>query len=80
MSWTSANGREITDEMIDRWRKSYEQGEFPEDGRTVGGVIMGRPPLSTDKSPVHGTPSWRDDRNGQSLTDDHICAHRSKID
>ncbi|MCB4906140.1 hypothetical protein [Bifidobacterium pseudocatenulatum] len=42
MSWTSANGREITDEMIDRWRKSYEQGEFPEDERTVGGVIMGR--------------------------------------
>ena len=41
MSWTAANGREITDEMIDRWRKSYEQGEFPEDGRTVGGVIMG---------------------------------------
>ena len=32
-----------TDEMIDRWRKSYEQGEFPEDERTVGGVIMGRP-------------------------------------
>lgn len=49
MSWTAANGREITDEMIDRWRKSYEQGEFPEDERTVGGVIMGRPPLSTDK-------------------------------
>ena len=32
MSWTAANGQEITDEMIDRWRKSYEQGEFPEDG------------------------------------------------
>ena len=57
MSWTAANGREITDEMIDRWRKSYEHGEFPEDERTVGGVIMGRPPLSTDKSPSHGTPS-----------------------
>ena len=25
MSWTAANGQEITDEMIDRWRKSYEQ-------------------------------------------------------
>lgn len=57
MSWTAANGQEITDEMIARWRKSYEQGEFPEDERTVGGVIMGRPPLSTDKSPAHGTPS-----------------------
>ena len=37
MSWTAANGREITDEMIDRWRKSYEQGEFPDvyDGGTA---------------------------------------------
>lgn len=41
MSWTAANRQEITDEMIDRWRKSYEQGEFPEDERTVGGVIYG---------------------------------------
>lgn len=50
MSYIAANGQEITDAMIDRWCESYEKGEFPEGERTEGGVVMGRPPLSSDKT------------------------------
>ena len=49
-SYIAANGQEFTDEMIDRWCASYESGEFPEGERTVGGVVMGRPPLSSEKT------------------------------
>lgn len=47
-NYIAANGQEITEAMIDRWCESYERGEFPEGERTVGAVVMGRPPLSTD--------------------------------
>lgn len=50
MSHMAANGQEITDAMIDRWCDAYERGEFPEGEHTVGGVVMGRPPLSSDKT------------------------------
>lgn len=50
MSYTAANGQEITEAMIDRWCKAYEQGEFPKGERTAGGVVMGRPPLSSDET------------------------------
>ena len=50
MSYIAADGREITDAMIDGWCASYEQGEFPDGEHTVGEVVMGRPPLSTDKT------------------------------
>lgn len=50
MSYVAANGQEISDAMIDNWCKAYEQGEFPEGEHTVGGVVMGRPPLSTEKT------------------------------
>lgn len=46
--WVAPDGSEITEEMIARWCDAYEQGEFPEDERTVGGVVQGRPPLSAD--------------------------------
>lgn len=48
-SYIAANGQEITDALIDQWREAYEQGEFPEGEHTVGGVVMGRPPLSMEK-------------------------------
>lgn len=51
-AYTSADGREITEGMIDRWCASYEAGEFPAGERTVGGVVRGRPPLSRDKTAV----------------------------
>ena len=51
-SYMSADGREITEDMIDRWCASYETGEFPTGERTVGGVVRGRPPLSRDKTAV----------------------------
>ena len=50
MSYIAANGQEITEEMINRWCDAYERGEFPKGERTVGGVVMGRPPLSADKT------------------------------
>lgn len=44
----AANGQVITDEMIDRWCEAYEAGEFPEGEHTVGDVVRGRPPLSSE--------------------------------
>lgn len=50
-TYVSADGIEFNDAMIDRWCEAYERGEFPEGEHTVGGVVMGRPPLSVaDKS------------------------------
>lgn len=46
------DGTEITEEMIDRWCAAYEAGEFPEGERTEGGVVRGRPPLSSEGSVV----------------------------
>lgn len=51
-AYVAANGAKITDEMIDRWCESYENGEFPEGERTVGRVVYGRPPLSTEGTAV----------------------------
>lgn len=50
MSYTSADGRPITEAMIGRWCEAYERGEFPAGEHTVGEVVMGRPPLSSDKT------------------------------
>lgn len=49
-NYIAANGQEITDALIDQWCDAYEQGEFPEGERTVGGVVMGRPPLSMEQT------------------------------
>lgn len=51
-TYIAANGQEITEEMIDRWSDAYERGEFPEGEKTVGKVLYGRPPLSTDGTAV----------------------------
>lgn len=51
-TWTAADGREITDEMIDGWCDSYEKGEFPAGERTAGSVHYGRPPLSSGETVV----------------------------
>ena len=50
MGYTAANGQEITEKMVGRWCEAYERGEFPEGEKTVGGIVMGRPPLSSDKT------------------------------
>ena len=50
MSYIAANGQEITEAMIVSWCDAYERGEFPEGERTVGEVVMGRPPLSAEKT------------------------------
>ena len=49
-NYVAASGQEFTDTMIDRWCDAYEQGEFPEGEHTIGKVVMGRPPLSSDKT------------------------------
>lgn len=51
-TYIAANGQEITEEMIDRWCESYDRGEFPTGERTIGGVVYGRPPLSTEGTAV----------------------------
>ena len=50
MSYIGANGQEIKEAMIVSWCDAYERGEFPEGERTVGEVVMGRPPLSAEKT------------------------------
>lgn len=50
MSYVAANGQEIADALIDQWCTAYEQGEFPDGEHIVGGVVMGRPPLSMEKT------------------------------
>lgn len=42
-SWVAADGRTITDEMVERWERELETGEFFDKGVTVGGVIYGLP-------------------------------------
>lgn len=51
-TYIAANGQEITEEMIDRWCDAYEKGEFPEGERTVGPVVYGRPPMSSEGTAV----------------------------
>ena len=51
-TYIAANGQEFTDEMIDRWCEAYDKGEFPEGERTVGPVVYGRPPLSSEGTAV----------------------------
>ena len=47
-AYTAANGQVVTDEMIDAWCESYEHGGFPDGEHTVGGIVHGRPPLSSE--------------------------------
>ncbi len=46
----AANGQEITEDTIDRWCDAYDRGEFPEGEHSVGKVVHGRPPLSSEGS------------------------------
>lgn len=48
-SWVAADGRTITDEMVERWERELETGEFFGKGVTVGGGVDGQPPRSMDE-------------------------------
>ena len=48
--YIAANGQEITDAMIDKWCESYERGEFPKGEHSIGAVVVGRPPLSSEQT------------------------------
>lgn len=50
MGYKAINGQEITEEMINDWCSSYDKGEFPEGEHTVGEVVIGKPPLSFEKT------------------------------
>ena len=43
------DGRTITDEMVERWERELETGEFFDKGVTVGGVVDGQPHRSMDE-------------------------------
>lgn len=49
-SWVTADGRTITDEMVERWECELETGEFFDKGVTVGGVVDGQPHRSMDEN------------------------------
>ncbi len=51
-TWKTPDGQEITEEMIAQWCDAYESGSFPEGEHTVGQVVHGRPPLSTEGTAV----------------------------
>lgn len=48
-SWVAMDGRTITDEMVERWERELETGEFFDKGVTVGVVVDGPPPSSVDE-------------------------------
>lgn len=48
-SRVTADGRTITDEMVERWERELETGEFFDKGVTVGGVVDGQPHRSMDE-------------------------------
>lgn len=47
-SWVAMDGRTITDEMVERWERELETGDFFDKGVPVGGVVDGPPPSTTD--------------------------------
>lgn len=49
-SWVTADGRTITDEMVERWERELETGEFFDKGVTVSGVVDGQPHRSMDEN------------------------------
>ena len=49
-SRVTADGRTITDEMVERWERELETGEFFDKGVTVGGVVDGQPHRSMDEN------------------------------
>lgn len=49
-SWVTADGRTITDEMVERWERELETGEFFDKVVTVGGVVDGQPHRSMDEN------------------------------
>lgn len=50
--YITANGTEITEEMINTWCEAYEKGELPEGDYFHGPVVYGMPPHSNEKSSV----------------------------
>lgn len=46
MSVKGANGKPITDEMLNTWCEALDSDEWPSDWKNEGDVIYGKPPLS----------------------------------
>ena len=48
----AADGKIVTDEMIDRWCEALDSDKWPTGERSIGEPISGRPPLSAEGSTV----------------------------
>jgi hypothetical protein len=48
----SADGREVTEQMLSGWAAALDRDEWPEGWANIGGVVAGRPPLSAEGSAV----------------------------
>jgi len=48
----AANGKMVTDEMLNRWCEALDKDEWPAGEHSVGEPISGRPPLSAEGSTV----------------------------
>lgn len=55
----AADGRIITDEMVERWERELETGEFFDKGVTVGGVVDGPPSSATDADMLKMVEDYR---------------------
>lgn len=51
-NYITANGTEITEEMIDIWCEAYKKGELPEGDHFHGPIVYGMPPHSNEKPSV----------------------------
>ena len=51
-TYKTADGRKLTEEMINTWTSAYEKGDFPKGEKSTGEIVYGRPPLSAEGSEV----------------------------
>lgn len=50
MDIKGANGKLITDELLDTWSEALDNDEWPQGWENAGDVIYGKPPLSKGNS------------------------------
>lgn len=51
-AFKAVDGTLVTEKMIDAWEEALDRDEWPEGSYSVGPVIHGRPPLSSEGSAV----------------------------
>ncbi|MEG0476825.1 MAG: hypothetical protein RR572_04040 [Raoultibacter sp.] len=48
----TADGKMVTEELLDKWCDALDHDEWPKGWNNVGKVVSGRPPLSAEGSTV----------------------------